>query len=103
MQHARGHQIPRGALAEATFDALAADLTIPHARPLVDLERDEYADVEIDRDATSRFEPVTQPYERTEPAPRQRKRRTSLPHVAAALVTLAIGFGVGAGIALVLT
>lgn len=42
------------ALAEVTFDALAADLTAPHSRPLVDLERDDYADVHVETgDATS--------------------------------------------------
>lgn len=107
MQVARSPR-KNGALEEATLDALAADLTVPHSRPLVDLDRDDYADLEVGEPATTR-------YERVEVAPpppvavrsrpstqRVRKRQGwwTSPRVAAALATTAIGFGVGAGIAL---
>ncbi len=101
MQVARRSTRAGGALAEATLDALAADLTVPHARPLVDLERDDYADVEVEQ--------LTTRYERFEPEPpepprarartlRVRKpgRRWASQHVAAALAAIAIGFGLGA-------
>ena len=83
-------------IAEVAFDALAADLTVPHSRPLVDLDRDDYADVEVG-------EPMTVPFVRAEPeqktAPIRRRRRWGAQHVTAAIVTIALGFGVGAGIA----
>lgn len=91
MQTARSH---RG-LAEVTLDALAADLTVPHARPLVDLERDDYADVEIG-------EPATVPFLRermeTEPIARKPRGYWSPPRIAAAVWSTALGFGLGAGI-----
>jgi hypothetical protein len=119
MQVERGHRSRTGgALAEATLDALAADLTVPHARPLVDLDRDDYANLEIaeprkrsDDLPTSQFEPVTVPFMRpddvgdVEPTARTRKPRPSwspTARIAAALVTIAIGFGLGAGVSLLL-
>jgi|GEM_PF-6556111 len=96
------------ALDEVTFDALAADLTVPHQRPLVDLDRDDYAILEVD----SATAPFTKPYERvdvaTEPIvkarPRPPRRRWwSTQRIVAAVLTLPIGFGLGAGIALLLS
>lgn len=122
----------RGHLAEVTFDALAADLTVPQPRPLVDLERDEYVDLEIARspnvdarnaddarharrgdslpdvdDAlTTRFEPVTAPFA-TVPPPSppspHRRRWWGSAHVIAAVASTALGFGLGAGIASLLS
>ena len=113
MQVARSSS--KGTLAEVTLDALAADLTVPHARPLVDLERDDYANLEVkprrsDDVPTSQFEPVTapftRPYERleieTEPIARAPARWWTPRRFAAALVTTVLGFGLGVGIALLL-
>ncbi len=93
------------ALDEATFDALAADLTVPHQRPLVDVDRDDYAILEVD----SATAPFTKPYERidiaTEPIAKARPPRArwwSTQRIVAAVLTLPIGFGLGAGIALLL-
>lgn len=115
----------RTALDEVTLDALAAELTVPHPRPLVDLERDDYLDLEVeeprtvrftrvDDAATSSFEPVTAPFTRPyalievqeagriAPGARPHRRWWRPGLVGLALVTVAIGFGLGAGIALVL-
>ena len=90
---------PRGrAIAEAAFDALAADLTVPHPRPLVDMERDDYADLEVG-------EPLTMPFVRAE-ATQRTARRTQRPALAwrlvAGIVTVLVGFGLGVGGALLL-
>lgn len=91
------------ALVEVTLDALAADLTVPHARPLVDLDRDDYADLEVGE--------VTVPFLRERlgtdlivprPRVRGRQRYWSPPRVAAAVWAVAIGFCLGAGVALLL-
>jgi hypothetical protein len=105
MQAVRGDRVKGGAIAEVAFDALAADLTVPHSRPLVDLDRDDYDDVEI--------ESQTVPYQRIDPPPiapspaprerapteRVRRKAWSATHVVAALATAALGFGLGAGVA----
>jgi hypothetical protein len=87
-------------MAEAAFDALAADLTVPQPRPLVDLERDEYADLEV-------AEPMTVPFVReeqeVETTPIARTRGWwNAQHTIAALVTVVAGFGLGAGVALLI-
>jgi hypothetical protein len=96
-----------GALAEATLDALAVDLTVPHARPLVDLERDEYDDVEVEavEPATTQFARI-EPFEPFDPPPTrrirartQRIRPNPTARIAAALATIAVGFGLGAVVA----
>ena len=100
MQVSRQHP-PRGrAIAEAAFDALAADLTVPHPRPLVDMERDDYADLEVG-------EPLTVPFVRAE-ATQRTARRPQRPALAwrvrlvAGVVTVLVGFGLGVGGALLL-
>jgi hypothetical protein len=87
-------------LAEATLDALAADLTVPHARPLVDLERDEYdySTVEVG-DSTTAF---TRPFERIEEETKPRTRFWNAARVSVAIATLALGFGLGAGVSLLI-
>jgi hypothetical protein len=96
-----------GALAEATLDALAADLTVPHARPLVDLERDEYADVEVEPDdpATTEFTRIDITVDDDPPPTRRSRARTqrirpdTSARIVAALATVALGFGLGAVVA----
>lgn len=100
-----------GALAEATLDALAADLTVPHARPLVDLERDEYADVEVDDEpATTQFsrpeievdidvQPVVIAPRRSRARTQRVRPRRAAARWMAALATVILGFGLGATVA----